>query len=382
MASTGRLIDRFRDRVMFPITHDGAILGFVGRRHPDLTDHHQHGPKYLNTADTPLFHKGAQLYCPAEHHLTQGAIPVIVEGPIDAIAVTIATQGRYVGVAPLGTALTDDQAIQIATYGKNPVVATDGDLPGRVAAERHFWILTSHRLDPTYAQLPDNSDPASLLAEHGADTLTTVLATARPLSDLLIAERLAHLPPEQARHETARVIAATPTNRWDTSTDTISTQLRMPISQIRRDLLEFAKQWITDPRQAALPPLHNIHHVKERLAAAANTRIQDWVTFAERLDPRLPHQDDWPALQNLLQTAHQHGIDIAAVSEQLLDQAPLNQRPAQDLKYRLIATLDLTRHQGSTDAAHAGRRDVTKKRDTPAAKAPMPLHLPNSGTRR
>ena len=62
VASTGRLIDRFRDRVIFPIIHNGEILGFVGRRHPDLTDTDRGGPKYLNTADTPLFHKGAQLF--------------------------------------------------------------------------------------------------------------------------------------------------------------------------------------------------------------------------------------------------------------------------------------------------------------------------------
>ncbi len=64
-ARTGRLIDRFRDRAVMPIVHDGQVLGFVGRRRPALTDHDQSltraGPKYLNTADTPLFHKGAQL---------------------------------------------------------------------------------------------------------------------------------------------------------------------------------------------------------------------------------------------------------------------------------------------------------------------------------
>ena len=62
VASTGRLIDRFRDRVMFPIIHNGEILVFVGRRHPDCTDTDRGGPKYLNTAQTPLFHKGAQLF--------------------------------------------------------------------------------------------------------------------------------------------------------------------------------------------------------------------------------------------------------------------------------------------------------------------------------
>lgn len=65
-ARTGRLIDRFRDRAVMPIVHDGQVLGFVGRRHPALTDQDRAlnhvGPKYLNTADTPVFHKGAQLF--------------------------------------------------------------------------------------------------------------------------------------------------------------------------------------------------------------------------------------------------------------------------------------------------------------------------------
>jgi DNA primase len=54
VAGTGRLIDRFRDRVMFPIIHHGDILGFIGRRHPARTDTARGGPKYLNTGDTPL----------------------------------------------------------------------------------------------------------------------------------------------------------------------------------------------------------------------------------------------------------------------------------------------------------------------------------------
>jgi DNA primase len=77
-ASTGRLIDRFRDRAIFPIIHNQTGLGFVGRRHPHHTDQDQAGPKYLNTADTPLFHKGDQLFAPGRL-LATGAIPVIVE---------------------------------------------------------------------------------------------------------------------------------------------------------------------------------------------------------------------------------------------------------------------------------------------------------------
>jgi DNA primase len=81
MPSTGRLIDRFRDRVVFPIIHDGEILGFIGRRHPRLSDIDRAGPKYLNTDETPVFHKGAQLYGDLQRQRSAGAIPVIVEGP-------------------------------------------------------------------------------------------------------------------------------------------------------------------------------------------------------------------------------------------------------------------------------------------------------------
>jgi DNA primase len=125
MASTGRLIDRFRDRVVFPIIHDGEVLGFIGRRHPDLSDIDRAGPKYLNTGETPLFHKGAQLYGVLQDQLSTGAIPVIVEGPMDAIAVTPGQPRRYIGVAPLGTFLTEEQASQLARISVHPIVATD-----------------------------------------------------------------------------------------------------------------------------------------------------------------------------------------------------------------------------------------------------------------
>ena len=234
VASTGRLIDRFRGRVMFPIIHNGEILGFVGRRHPDLADTDWVGPKYLNTADTPLFHKGAQLFGANGVDVAAGGVPVIVEGPMDAIAVTLASGGRYTGVAPLGTSLTDEQASQLALIGKNPIVATDADIAGRVAAERDFWILTAHRLDPRYALLPEGSDPADLLALNGPEALTTVLDQARPLGERLVDERLTSLPTDQARHEAARVVAARPPECWDQGSSTISSRLNLPLPRCGR----------------------------------------------------------------------------------------------------------------------------------------------------
>jgi DNA primase catalytic core len=341
VASTGRLVDRFRDRVVFPIIHNGEILGFVGRRHPHLSDTDRGGPKYLNTADTPLFHKGAQLFGGNEADVAAGGIPVIVEGPMDAIAVTLASGGRYIGVAPLGTSLTDEQASQLAAIGKHPIVATDADIAGRVAAERDFWILAPYHLDPRSAPLPEGSDPADLLAINGPDALTTVLDQARPLGDELINERLASLPLEQARHEAARVLAARPPGCWDQGSSTISSRLNLPLPAVRRTLLAHVTEWNLDPRRAATNPLHSVDEVKKRLAeAAAIGPEQRWAALADQLDQRLLRQGDWPALAQLMQRIDDQGHDVAALTR-AATRTPLNDLPAQELRYRLATHLDL-----------------------------------------
>ena len=172
IASTGRVIDQFRDRLVFAIhAEDGAIHGFIGRRNP----HHdgedadrRGGPKYLNTGQTDLFDKGALLF---GHHeartaLAAGATPVLVEGPVDAIAVTVAGEGRHVGVAPLGTAFTDTQANQLTPYigAQQPgiLIGTDADAAGWKAAQRAYWqpppAATRHATSPWP---PDTTRPAS-----------------------------------------------------------------------------------------------------------------------------------------------------------------------------------------------------------------------------
>jgi DNA primase catalytic core len=341
IASTGRLIDRFRDRVIFPIINNGEILGFVGRRHPDLTDTDRVGPKYLNTADTPLFHKGAQLFGTDEVDPAAGGVPVIAEGPMDAIAVTLASGGRYIGVAPLGTSLTDEQASQLARLGVNPIVATDADIAGRVAAERDFWILTPYRLDPLYALLPEGTDPADLLALNGPIVLTTVLDQARPLGERLITERLTNLPPDQAQYDAARVVAARSPECWHQGSSSISSRLNLPLPAVRRTLLAHVREWNLDSRRAAANPLQGVSEVKKRLTeAAAIGPEQRWAALAGQLDQRLLRQGDWPALAQLLQRVDDQGHDVAAIIR-AVTRTPLTDLPAQDLRYRIVAHLDL-----------------------------------------
>jgi DNA primase catalytic core len=274
MASTGRLIDRFRNRVVFPIIHQREVLGFIGRRHPDLSNIDRAGPKYLNTGETPLFHKGAQLYGVLQDQLSAGAIPVIAEGPMDAIAVTLASRGRYLGVAPLGTSLTDEQAAQLAALAMHPIVATDADPAGHIAAERDYWMLSSYRLDPLYPRLPVGTDPADLLALRGPTALTEALAAAQPLADRLLNERLDNLPPAQALLEAAQVVAARPSRHWNQDSSAISTRLGVPIAHVHHTLLTLVKQWNTDPRRSAQQPLQTVGKVKHRISTAGESPAQ------------------------------------------------------------------------------------------------------------
>jgi len=199
---------------------------------------------------------------------------VIVEGPMDAIAVTLASQGRYLGVAPLGTSLTEEQAHQLALSGTQPIVATDADLAGRIAAERDFWMLSCYRLDPLYARLPDGTDPADLLALAGPTALTEALAAAQPLAEQLIDERLKNLPPADALLEATRVVAARPSRHWDHGSTAISSRLGVPTVQVRHALHALVNDSNTDPRQAAQQPLQALGEVKRRISGAIEVATQ------------------------------------------------------------------------------------------------------------
>jgi DNA primase len=139
-SSRGTLIDHFRDRVMLPIRDEhGVIAGFIGRAHPDATPT---VPKYLNSPQTAVYTKGDLLFGlhEAREQFARGAVPVIAEGPFDAIAISAASQEQYAGLAPCGTALTDRQVAALAGAADldktGVLVALDGDRAGRQAATK------------------------------------------------------------------------------------------------------------------------------------------------------------------------------------------------------------------------------------------------------
>ena len=192
----GQLRDHFRDRLIIPLrAEDGIATGFIGRRHPRAG--HDHGPKYLNTPDTPIFTKGHILAGLAEGRgaFQRGAQPILTEGPLDAIAVSIAGEGAFASVAPCGTALTGDQVAALARTiplaDRGLLVALDGDTAGRAAAVRAYWRLTPVTSSLTAITLPDSADPAGLLETGDRAALREALTSGvHPLADLVTDSRL------------------------------------------------------------------------------------------------------------------------------------------------------------------------------------------------
>ncbi|MDX2203955.1 MAG: DNA primase [Hyphomicrobiaceae bacterium] len=177
--------DRFRHRVMFPITDTrGRTIAFGGRAlDPDAP------AKYLNSPETPLFHKSHVLFNAANARqpaFDSGRI-VVVEGYMDVIALSEA--GFPATVAPLGTALTVEQVALLWRMAKEPVLCFDGDGAGRRAAFRAVETVLPH-LKPGYsvqfAFLPDGLDPDDLVRQRGPDAFRDVLAKTAPLFDVLI----------------------------------------------------------------------------------------------------------------------------------------------------------------------------------------------------
>lgn len=177
----GRNYDRFRNRVMFPIRdRRGRVVGFGGRVLDDST------PKYLNSPETTVFHKGHELYGLYQARKANRKLEriVIVEGYMDVIA--LAEKGINNAVATLGTATTPDHLKQLLRSAPEVVFCFDGDRAGRDAAwraaENALPLLGgNHQLK--FMFLPDGEDPDSLVNQQGAEAFNSLVKQAKNYSD-------------------------------------------------------------------------------------------------------------------------------------------------------------------------------------------------------
>ena len=176
--------DRFRERVMFPITDvRNRVIAFGGRALEKDTP-----AKYLNSPETPLFHKGGTLYniAAARAAAHKGAPVIAVEGYVDVIAMVQA--GYEASVAPLGTALTADQLLLLWRMAEEPTLCFDGDEAGRRAAYRAIDLalpLLKPGKSLKLATLPEGHDPDDLLRAGGRAAINEVVEAARPLAHVL-----------------------------------------------------------------------------------------------------------------------------------------------------------------------------------------------------
>ena len=165
----GRIYDRFRNRLMFPIIDvRGNVIGFGGRVLDNST------PKYINTTETLIFNKGKNLFGLNLAKKSKFPYLILVEGNID--VVTLHQYGFDNAVASLGTSLTEEQANLLSRYTEQVVLIYDGDAPGQKAAKRAIPILEKTGIEVKVLQIPDNMDPDDYLRKFGADKFNMLLS--------------------------------------------------------------------------------------------------------------------------------------------------------------------------------------------------------------
>jgi DNA primase len=180
--SSGRLFDRFRRRITFPISNEsGKIVAFGCRALGDDQ------PKYLNSPETPIYSKSNVLYHldRAKEALRRSDFAVLVEGYMDAIAV--ARAGISNVVASCGTSLAEPQIKLLGRFTKRVIVNYDPDTAGQAATERSIAILLEQDFEVRVLALPGKADPDKFIREQGADAYMKLLKESPPYVDYLIA---------------------------------------------------------------------------------------------------------------------------------------------------------------------------------------------------
>ena len=263
---SGRLYDRFRRRIMFPIANDsGKVIAFGGRAMGDDM------PKYMNSPETPIYSKSNVLYHldRAKEAIRQNDFAILVEGYMDAIAV--APAGFANVVASCGTSLAEPQIKLLGRFTRRVVVNYDPDTAGQTATERSLTLLLEKEFDVRVLTLPGGADPDKFLKEQGADAYRKLLAHAPPYLDYLIG-RARHMDRTTAVGKVAALNFLMPylqrmpnrllRSEWATR---IASELRVDEPVLREALRRAAAERRSEvkPKAELLGPA--VRHVERRL---------------------------------------------------------------------------------------------------------------------
>jgi DNA primase len=233
----GRLYDRFRGRIMFPLADArGRVLGFGARAMADAQT-----PKYLNTSENEIYHKGRQLFGidVARAHAARGGRIVVVEGYTDVLALHQA--GIRESVAIMGTALTAEQLAELGRAATVVVLALDADRSGQEAMLRAARLAQERDIELRAVEMPEGTDPADMLASDGADAFGKRLDRSLAMIQFQVRRVLADAElgtptgRDKALEEARGLIAATPerTAMRDELVREVADRLDVPVEYVR-----------------------------------------------------------------------------------------------------------------------------------------------------
>jgi DNA primase len=284
----GRLVDRFRHRLMIPIARDsGAVVAFGGR----ALDEGQ-GPKYLNSPETPIYTKGRTLY---GLDVTKGAIRkhnycVLVEGYFDLAQVWQA--GVHPVVAVSGTALTAIQARLLKRFATKVVLSFDPDTAGQNAAARSSELLVAEGFQVNVALLPAGSDPDAFIRRSGGQAYVERLRSSRPYLDFLLDRGAAGLDLTRTDHrkqflDSMLTVAATIPDAAtrDQFADRLAHKARITESVIRDEIRKAASQKKTVAPAVAVPAVTTVRLAEQGLLWALVHRPVEGLAAVAQLEP-------------------------------------------------------------------------------------------------
>jgi len=324
--------DRFRDRLMFPIRDSrGRVIGFGGR----VLDKGE--PKYLNSPETPLFHKGRELYGLYEARQAHADFKrlMIVEGYMDVVRLHQA--GITYAVATLGTATTQEHLNKVFRMTSELVFCFDGDRAGRAAAWRaleNALPLARDGRNLKFLFLPDGHDPDTLVAAEGREAFEARLVTAVPLSEYLVQHLTAELDLSQDEGRAklkalaAPLFARMPDGVYrELLADRLAAHIRMPAPKLKEYLL--AGDARRTPVKPALPSRGPTDTTFSGAVGAGRTRISSGRgnLLSQAITLVLHHPEAAKAVKDVGALI---GLDRAGVKvlKDLLDQAAAMARPS------------------------------------------------------
>ena len=250
----GGLYDRFRGRIMFPLADArGRVLGFGARAMAE-----GRGPKYLNTSENDVYHKGRQLFGLdiARSHAARGGRVVVVEGYTDVLALHQA--GIRESVAIMGTALTQEQLAELGRSAPLVVLALDADRSGKEAMLRAARAAEQRDLELRVVEMPEGRDPAELVAEGGAEEFERHLERAMGIIQFQVRRALADADldspagRDRALEEVRDLIAAVPER----------TATRDALVREAADRLDVPPEYVTAPSAPAPRPAPGMQQLR------------------------------------------------------------------------------------------------------------------------